>query len=272
MLVTRPVGDAQSWVDQLQDAGFDAVNLPLIAIAPLVEQHELRSAWRRISGFDAVMFVSGNAVSHFFAARPPQVPLQFDQKAGGTRAWGTGPGTQRALVAAGVIPSRIDTPGLSAQQFDSQALWDLVRHQVTAQSKALIVRGTTIQAAGQPVLASAGADCALAENRDWLAKRLADSGCRVEIAVAYQRTHPAFTSEQKSLVYSAASDGSVWVLSSSEAVSNLVAAFPLQLWENARAVATHPRIAEVARQVGFGVVCESRPSFDSVVASIESMG
>ena len=272
MLVTRPIGDAQGWVDQFQGAGFDVLNLPLIEIAPVTDQGELESAWRRISGFDAVMFVSGNAVSHFFAARPTQVPLQFDQLAGGMRAWGTGPGTQRALLAAGVIPSRIDAPGLSAQQFDSQALWDLVRHQVIAQSKALIVRGTTLQTAGQPDLGSAAAACAVAaEGRDWLAQRLLDCGCAVEIVIAYQRIPPAFTSAQESLVHQAASDGTVWVLSSSEAVNNLAAAFPRQPWEKARAVATHPRIAQCARRVGFGVVCESRPAFDSVVASIESM-
>ncbi|MGE3348297.1 MAG: uroporphyrinogen-III synthase, partial [Ramlibacter sp.] len=38
----------------------------------------------------------------------------------------------------------------------------------------------------------------------------------------------------------------------------------------ARAVATHPRIAQAAREAGFGVVCESRPALADVVASIES--
>ena len=47
-----------------------------------------------------------------------------------------------------------------------------------------------------------------------------------------------------------------------------------QVWaQAARAVATHPRIADAARAAGFGVVRLSRPTLDDVVrvvASIES--
>jgi uroporphyrinogen-III synthase len=46
---------------------------------------------------------------------------------------------------------------------------------------------------------------------------------------------------------------------------------PAQTWESARAVTTHPRIAKAARSAGFGVVWESRPTLDAVVASIESV-
>jgi uroporphyrinogen-III synthase len=35
-------------------------------------------------------------------------------------------------------------------------------------------------------------------------------------------------------------------------------------------VATHPRIAQAARDAGFGAVLEARPTLDDVVASIES--
>jgi uroporphyrinogen-III synthase len=62
----------------------------------------------------------------------------------------------------------------------------------------------------------------------------------------------------------------VWLFSSSEAVANLRALLPDQSWQQARAVATHPRIAQAARDAGFAVVCESRPALADVVASIES--
>ncbi|MEG2631782.1 MAG: uroporphyrinogen-III synthase, partial [Comamonas sp.] len=41
-------------------------------------------------------------------------------------------------------------------------------------------------------------------------------------------------------------------------------------WRQARALATHPRIAAAARQAGFGLVQECRPSLNDVAASIES--
>jgi uroporphyrinogen-III synthase len=66
-------------------------------------------------------------------------------------------------------------------------------------------------------------------------------------------------------------DGSIWLFSSSEAVANLVASLPGQSFGQARAVATHPRIAQAAREAGFGCVLKTRPTLDDVVASIESL-
>jgi uroporphyrinogen-III synthase len=45
---------------------------------------------------------------------------------------------------------------------------------------------------------------------------------------------------------------------------------PGQSWAQARALATHPRIAQAVRALGFASVRESRPAFDDVLASIES--
>ena len=73
------------------------------------------------------------------------------------------------------------------------------------------------------------------------------------------------------MVQQAAHDGAVWIFSSSEAIANLVSQCPHQSWRHARAVATHQRIAQAAREAGFAVVCESRPSLQDVMASIESL-
>jgi uroporphyrinogen-III synthase len=64
-------------------------------------------------------------------------------------------------------------------------------------------------------------------------------------------------------------DGSVWLLSSSEAAANLNALMPGLPLQNACAVATHPRIAHAARVAGFKVVTESRPMLDAVARSIK---
>ena len=65
-------------------------------------------------------------------------------------------------------------------------------------------------------------------------------------------------------------DGSLWLLSSSQALEHLCAALPGQDWRQARALATHPRIAQAARNAGFGEVRECRPALADVAASIES--
>jgi uroporphyrinogen-III synthase len=104
-----------------------------------------------------------------------------------------------------------------------------------------------------------------------LALRLQAAGAQVDFVVAYRRGAPVWTPAEVALAVAGAADGSVWVFSSAEAVENLRALLPDQRWTNARAVATHPRIAAAARQIGFGVVSESRPTLPRVLASIESL-
>ena len=108
-----------------------------------------------------------------------------------------------------------------------------------------------------------------AAGRDWLAEQIAAVGARVETVVAYLRAVPQLDASQRALAQGGATDG-VWLLSSSQAIAHLQVLFPGQQWQSARAVATHPRIAQAARRAGFGVVCESRPSLDAVVAALES--
>ena len=102
-------------------------------------------------------------------------------------------------------------------------------------------------------------------------RELQAAGARAEFAVAYTRGAPVFTAEQQALVQSALAQGALWLLSSSQALAHLCAAVPQQDWARARALATHPRIAQTARAAGFGAVHECRPSLDDVGASIESL-
>ncbi|HEY3049162.1 MAG TPA: uroporphyrinogen-III synthase, partial [Polaromonas sp.] len=68
-------------------------------------------------------------------------------------------------------------------------------------------------------------------------------------------------------------DGSVWLFSSSEAVANLASQPHLSRldWRRARAVATHPRIADTLRAAGWGVVVESRPALKDIKAVVRSI-
>ena len=273
VVVTRPESDAQSWVQGLQGAGFEPLLLPLIGIGPVEETVPLQQAWLSLAGYFAVMFVSGNAVKHFFASKPPLSPVFITQEAIKTRAWATGPGTMRILLRAGTDARLLDSPALDSDQFDSEALWAVVRHQVKPGMRVLIVRGaeTTGRAAstateGQTDLGATGS------GRDWFARQLTEAGAQVDFVVAYQRSASPLSAQQQTAARAAAGDGSVWLFSSSEAIANLAAGLPGQSWQAARAVVTHPRIAIQARKLGFGVVCESRPLLASVVASLESMG
>lgn len=251
VIVTRPASEAGRWVDALRKRGFDARSLPLMGIAPVADPGALQAAWRSLARMRAVMFVSGNAARHFLAHGPAGQAWPAT-----TRAWAPGPGTRQALVEAGVDAGLIDSPPPSAAQFDSETLWQQVAPQVRPGDRALIVRG------GDAAGTSSG--------RDWLADQLGAAGAYVDLVVAYRRQAPEFNDAQLQEAREAAAAGDVWLFSSSQAIAHLRSALPQQDWSRARAVATHPRIADAARRAGFGVVCESRPAMDAVVAALES--
>ena len=262
LIVTRPERDAQRWVHDLQAAGHNTVAMPLITIGPVPDMSRLHEAWMNLKRYVGVMFVSGNAVDYFFASKPAGAPEFNALVAPAIRAWAPGPGTASALCRAGVAPERIDVPALDAGQFDSETLWGLVKNQIHPGDCVLIVRGG---AGGAQDQAESGV------GRDWFAAQVARAGATVEFVVAYQRHVPTFSAHDQALAREAAADGSLWLFSSSEAVANLCQGLPAQSWGQARALATHPRIAAAARAAGFGVVCESRPTLADVVASIESV-
>lgn len=262
VIVTRPEREAQQWVRDLSAHGLDAQALPLIKVAPVADTADLLRAWQHLAQYAGAMFVSGNAADYFFASKPPPGPECTDFAAIKTRAWATGPGTARALLRAGVAPDRLDAPPPEAGQFDSEALWQVVAAQVQPGARVLIVRGGD---------AAGSASAAQGSGREWFAQRVSQAGGRAEFVVAYQRCSPEFSHRERELACQAAADGSVWLLSSTEAVANLCAWLPGQSWLRARALATHPRITAAAKKAGFGVVCESRPTLPDLVASIESM-
>ncbi len=257
VLVTRPAAEAKAWVTGLRALGIDALAFPLIEILPVADPGPVRAAWRAFDRYAAVMFVSPSAVAGFFDKKTALSSVNWSLDAIKTKAWSPGPGTSRALRAAGWPAACIDAPALESAQFDSEALWARVGPQVRAGQHVLIVRGG--DAAGR----GAG--------RDWLAARLAAAGAVVEEVVAYRRRAPVLDEARQALAHQAAADGSVWLFSSSEAVRTLVGQLGGQDLRATRALATHPRIAEAARRAGLGVVWESRPTVDAVAASIKSI-
>ncbi|WP_394791836.1 uroporphyrinogen-III synthase [Rhodoferax sp.] len=257
VLVTRPAQDAKRWVRELSARGLQALGLPLISIAPAADPQPAQQALQQLADYQAAMFVSGNAARYFYASNQPLAQSISAPVAIKTRAWATGPGTVAALRRAGVPDARIDAPDAAAGQFDSEALWQIVAPSVQPGSRILVVRGS--DQSGE------------AAGRSWLAEQLAAAGAQVDTVVSYERRLPVFSPAQTLLAQQACSDGTVWLLSSSEAIAHLQALLPGQDFSAARALATHPRIAQAARDAGFGVVCESRPLLVEIVASIESL-
>ena len=281
VIVTRPARECQHWALQLQRSGFAAEALPLIEISPAADPQDvqaLQNAWDTLDAYAACLFVSGNAVSYFFKKNKPLAPVILAQAAikiiaiessaslpPQLRFMAPGPGTAAALLAAGVPAQQIDGPAPDAAQFDSQALWASVGGARDWHgSRVMIVRGQTIL--GQR---DASANAA-APGRDWIARQWTGAGATVDFLRVYVRRAPQLSAAMQQRARAACSDGSVWLLSSSEAVDNLVALGGIDL-SRARAVATHPRIAEAACAAGWGEVIESRPQLEDITAALEKM-
>jgi len=247
LIVTRPAAQAADWVRALQALGQDAVALPLLDIAPVEDPAPLHAAWRALPGADFVMFVSANAVLHFFAQAP--AGLAWPQ---GLRAGCTGPGTSAALRGAGVPAGAIvePTPGSS---FDSESLWALLAHEDWAGRRALVVRGE--------------------EGRDWLADTLRARGATVDFVAAYRRCAPVLDAAAQALLARALATPAahLWLLSSSEAVAHLRPLAPGADWSTSSALASHPRIAQTARELGFGQVVLTAPSPAAVAATAAAL-
>jgi len=247
VLVTRPAEQAGAWVERLRERGIAAEALPLIEIAPPADTAPLRAAWAALPTCRLVVFVSANAVLHFFAERPAGLAWPDAVDAGAP-----GNGTADALRGAGVPASSIVTPDDDAAQFDSESLWARLRGRDWRGARILVVRGDG--------------------GRDWLGERLVAAGAEVETVSAYRRLAPAFAGSARDALAAAVADtDAVWLFSSSEAIANLEQAVGAGRFHAARAVATHPRIAARARSLGFAVVIEAPPGLDAVIACLQSM-
>jgi uroporphyrinogen-III synthase len=248
VLVTRPQPQADEWVQRLRGRGIAAFALPLIGVADLADPQPLAEAWRGLVGDAApalCVFVSPNAVARFFAHRPAGRPWP-------ARVWAAapGPGTAQALAAHGVPAAQLVQPAADSAQFDSESLWrQLQRHDWRGRS-AWIMRGDG--------------------GRDTLADDLRAAGADVRFVQAYRRGPPAWGEAERTQLAAAlaAPAAHLWLLSSSEALGHLRTLAPGADWSASTALASHPRIAQAARALGFGRVDEVAPHFDAQCRAI----
>lgn len=265
LIVTRPETQASAWLRVLREMGHEAVALPLIEIAAASSDDDtqaLAAATARLQSFNALMFVSSSAVQAFFkpnehiaGIKPARSAIELiANEHPHLRLWATGQGTVASLQALGVPPNRIDAPSAQSGQFDSEALWALVKNQVQSASRVLILRGRDVGM--------------IDSSRDWLAGQILASGGVAQILVVYERRAPRWGVAQTAQCRAWLRDGSIWLLSSSQAVRNLPANLDAA---QAICICTHERIAQTARERGFAVVCTSRPTLQDVAASIKSL-
>ena len=273
LLLTRPRAQADDWIRRMAALDVPTASLPLIDIAPAADPAGLAQAWSALPATDLAMFVSPNAVEHFFDRRR----ADGGQDAWPDRTWAAtvGPGSARALVERGVPEARIVQPPAEADSLDSEHLWPELCRVAGADwtgRRALLVRGDG--------------------GREWLGDRLREAGAAVSAVSVYRRACPVLDAPGRRLLREAleAPDRHVWLFSSSEAIGHLdsleqgtrdpAAALsappsdppPMPAdWGRVRALATHERIAARARALGVGHVVLVRPDAAAVAAGFRML-
>lgn len=248
LIVTRPQPQAAQWVQALQQAGVDALACPLIDIAPPHDLQALRQAQQALPTAQAVMCVSPQAVHYLLQGQA--IPAH-------TRFWAPGPGTAKALLAAGVHASQIDSPPATATEFDSESLWPVVAAQVQPGMRLLWARGQSANGA---------------LGRDGLVRQCEAAGAQVHSAVVYQRRIPSWPPAQAQQVHAWIAQGAWWLLSSTESIQHLHTLCPHALWCGARAMVTHHRIQETAQSMAFSEIIKVRPALADVLQACREQG
>jgi uroporphyrinogen-III synthase len=244
VIVTRPQAQADAWVQALAQHGVPAVALPLLGIDSVADGQPLQQAWADLPAQRLVVFVSANAVQHFFvqaAGRPWPA---------GVWAGSTGPGTSAALLAAGVPAPQVLEPAAD-DSIDSEGLWRTLQGRVSEPwqgAKVLVLRGE--------------------DGRDWLAERLVGLGAELRFVAAYRRTAPPWGAPQDAVLQAALDSPAqhLWHFSSSQGLLQLKASTPQADWRRSSALATHPRVAAAAQTLGFADVAVVQPGVQALLA------
>lgn len=239
--VTRPRGQAASLAALIAGQGGEAIVCPLLEISPADDPEPLRSAIARLDSYSLAVFISPNAVAfslpQILARRPWPAAL---------RAVAVGQGSVALLATYG-----IENALVPKERFDSEgvlALPELQRQQVAGR-RAVIFRGNG--------------------GRELLADTLRERAVEVDCVSCYQRSAPSDVAALQEDLRRGELDAVT--VSSSEALRHLVRL--LDDAARARLARTpvfvlHPRIAELAQQLGLRNVVLTAPADAGLVAAL----
>lgn len=241
ILVTRPAAQADALAALITEQGGQPLLFPLIEISEADDPTPLQRAIAQLDAYRLAVFISPNAalfsVPHILAARPwPQQML----------AAAIGPGTAKELAALGIAPvivpeSRFDSAGLLERA-------ELQTERISGQ-RVLILRGNG--------------------GREELADTLRQRGALVDAITVYHRSPPADGREIWAQRCTPAPDA--LTISSSEALRNLVAMLDTETLDALRKLPVfvpHPRIAEVATELGWQAVILSRATDAGIIEAL----
>ena len=259
VVVTRARADAPALAQALEATGLTVVCIPWLALEELPASALSVDAEALLQA-RALMVVSAQA-AQALARRDvdwgERLRAAWAQRQG-PRVWAPGPTTVKALLAAGVPATKIDAPPEDAAQFDSEHLWPQVREQLHAGDRVVFLRGEGAEVTGA--------------GRDGLWRWCTERGAQPVTALVYRRGLPQWSAQERAQFDDCVGDASVcWLASSSMALQQLPALTPWAgaWWRSACVMATHPRIAQTARDMAWARVLQSTPRVADLCATLQ---
>jgi len=238
VVITRPVGAAGTLPEKIRRLGGRPVQLPGLSLRATEDVDAVVPSLRRSHGAWAWLFTSPAAVRFAFRLLPS---LRVPRRA---QVLAVGQGTARALARRG-IESIVPTESSTSEG-------------VLALAPLKEVRGRRIVVVGAP------------GGRDLIVATLRRRGADVESIHVYRRVPPRLTRRHFDAL-AAASDPLIVLISSAEALANLVVSLAPSLTARLRGqivVVSSDRLAGEAKRHGFGEIALARSaSADDLVAA-----
>jgi uroporphyrinogen III methyltransferase/synthase len=237
IVVTRARAQASGFARTLRSLGAAVVELPAIAIEPLIESEEVTRAVLSLAEYELVCLSSPNAVELFFRAL---VRNGFDARAlAGVKVAAVGPGTREALRA-----HRIEA--------------DIVPERSVAEGLVEALEETRVD--GRKVLIARAEDA-----RNVLPEALEERGAKVDVVALYRTVRD--TPGSHSL--ESARDAGWVTFTSASTLENLLAVMPEGLPRGARLISIGPITSEAIRGAGLEVAAEAdRHDLDGLLEAL----
>nr|WP_298146653.1 uroporphyrinogen-III synthase [uncultured Pseudomonas sp.] len=246
LLLTRPAEESQALAEALAEQGIYSASMPLLAIEPLAETAEQRSAFLELDRYTALIVIS-----------KPAARLSLQLLA---RYWPQPPIEQPWFAVGAATAEILDAHGLNVHYpvdgDDSEALLSLPvlqqRLAASAAPRVLILRGEG--------------------GREWLAERLREQGVQVDYLALYCRQLPHYPAgalcqrvhaERLNGLAVSSGQGLTHMMQLAGSDWPMLARLPLFV--------PSPRVAELAREAGAENVVDCRgASAAALLAALHS--
>jgi uroporphyrinogen III methyltransferase/synthase len=248
IVVTRPRDQAAELMDRLTALGADPIAAPMIRIAPPEDPQPLRHAAAHASGFDWIVFTSGNAADAFMRAF---FESGKDVRAlHGPRLCAVGPATAERLAAYGIA---VD---LVPREFRAEAAFEAIRQMGSLQGARVLLPRADI-------------------GREALGGALRQAGAEVTDVVAYRTMAEEGQREGDPDVYGMLLNGRIDAVTftSASAVRNFANVFGREqaadLLRHTAVAVIGPVTAETAASLGIGVTVQ--PDTYTIPALVDAL-